>query len=64
VLGWPGSGKATAPLTSTTGSFCCAPASESISLTQAAFDQAHRAVNELLQDVIQPTFYVNNPARG
>jgi spermidine dehydrogenase len=35
-----------------------------VSLTQAAFDQAHRAVNELLQDVIQPTFYVNNPARG
>jgi spermidine dehydrogenase len=35
-----------------------------VSLTQAAFDQAHRAVNELLQDVIQPTFYLNNPARG
>jgi spermidine dehydrogenase len=35
-----------------------------ISMTQAAFDQANRAVKELLSDVIPPTFYFNNPARG
>jgi spermidine dehydrogenase len=35
-----------------------------VSLTQAAFDQANRAVKELLYDVIEPTFYFSNPARG
>lgn len=35
-----------------------------VSMTQAAFDQANRAVKELLYDVIEPTFYFSNPARG
>jgi spermidine dehydrogenase len=35
-----------------------------VSLTQAAFDQANRAVKELLNDVVDPTFYFSNPARG
>jgi spermidine dehydrogenase len=35
-----------------------------VSLTQAAIDQANRAVKELLYDVVQPTFYFSNPARG
>ena len=35
-----------------------------VSMTQAAFDQANRAVKELVYDVIQPTFYFSNPARG
>jgi spermidine dehydrogenase len=35
-----------------------------VSLTQAAFDQANRAVKELLYDVIEPTFYFDNPSRG
>jgi spermidine dehydrogenase len=35
-----------------------------VSMTQAAFDQANRAVKELLYNVIDPTFYYSNPARG
>jgi len=35
-----------------------------VSLTQAAFDQANRAVKELLYEVIEPTFYFSNPSRG
>ena len=35
-----------------------------ISLTQAAFDQAHRAVQELLTDVVRPQFYTLNPEQG
>jgi spermidine dehydrogenase len=35
-----------------------------VSMTQAAFDQANRAVKELLYDVVEPTFYFSNPARG
>jgi spermidine dehydrogenase len=35
-----------------------------VSMTQAAFDQANRAVKELLYDVIEPTFYFSNPPRG
>jgi spermidine dehydrogenase len=35
-----------------------------VSMTQAAFDQANRAVKELLYDVVQPTFYFSNPPRG
>jgi spermidine dehydrogenase len=35
-----------------------------VSMTQAAFDQANRAVKELLYDVIEPTFYFSNPSRG
>jgi len=33
-------------------------------MTQAAFDQANRAVKELIDEVIQPTFYFSNPPRG
>jgi len=35
-----------------------------VSMTQAAFDQANRAVKELIDDVVQPTFYFSNPPRG
>lgn len=35
-----------------------------VSMNQAAFDQANRAVKELLYDVIDPTFYFSNPSRG
>jgi spermidine dehydrogenase len=35
-----------------------------VSMNQAAFDQANRAVKELLYDVIEPTFYFVNPSRG
>ena len=35
-----------------------------VSMTHAAFDQANRAVKELLYDVIEPTFYFSNPSRG
>jgi spermidine dehydrogenase len=35
-----------------------------VSMTQAAFDQANRAVKELLYDVADPTFYFSNPPRG
>jgi spermidine dehydrogenase len=35
-----------------------------VSLTQAAFDQANRAVKELLNDVVEPIFYFSNPPRG
>jgi spermidine dehydrogenase len=35
-----------------------------VSLAQAAIDQANRATKELLYDVVQPTFYFSNPARG
>jgi hypothetical protein len=35
-----------------------------VSLTQAAIDQANCAIKELLYEVVQPTFYFGNPARG
>jgi spermidine dehydrogenase len=35
-----------------------------ISMTQAAFDQANRAVRELILDVVRPEFYALNPMRG
>lgn len=35
-----------------------------VSMNQAAFDQASRAVEELLYDVLDPTFYYKNPSRG
>jgi spermidine dehydrogenase len=35
-----------------------------ISMTQAAIDQANRAVRELISDVIRPDFYIRNPSRG
>ncbi len=35
-----------------------------ISMTQAAFDQANRAVRELISDVVRPEFYALNPSRG
>jgi spermidine dehydrogenase len=35
-----------------------------VSMTQAAFDQANRAVKELLYNVVEPTFYFSNPSRG
>ena len=35
-----------------------------VSMTQAAFDQANRAVKDLLYDVIEPSFYFSNPPRG
>jgi spermidine dehydrogenase len=35
-----------------------------VSMTQAAFDQANRAVRELLTDVVRPEFYIKNPERG
>lgn len=38
--------------------------SAGIAMTQAAFDQADRAVRELLTDVVRPQFYVRNPERG
>jgi spermidine dehydrogenase len=35
-----------------------------VSMTQAAFDQANRAVKELMYNVVDPMFYYSNPARG
>lgn len=35
-----------------------------ISQTQAALDQANRAVRELIGDVVRPDFYIRNPSRG
>ncbi len=35
-----------------------------VSMTQAAIDQANRAVKELIYDVVRPTFYFSNPPRG
>ncbi|HWJ34205.1 MAG TPA: hypothetical protein VNR70_03005, partial [Steroidobacteraceae bacterium] len=35
-----------------------------VSMTQAAFDQANRAVKELVYNVLEPTFYFSNPPRG
>ena len=35
-----------------------------VSLTQAAFDQANRAVRELISDVVRPQFYLLNPEQG
>jgi spermidine dehydrogenase len=35
-----------------------------VSMTQAAFDQANRAVKELVYNVVEPIFYFSNPARG
>jgi spermidine dehydrogenase len=35
-----------------------------VSMTQAAFDQANRAVRELLTDVVRPSFFLKNPERG
>jgi spermidine dehydrogenase len=35
-----------------------------VSMTQAAFDQANRAVRELITDVVRPDFYSNNPEQG
>jgi spermidine dehydrogenase len=35
-----------------------------ICMTQAAFDQANRAVRELVSDVVRPEFYIRNPSRG
>jgi spermidine dehydrogenase len=35
-----------------------------VSLTQAAFDQADRAVRELISDVLRPQFYYLNPEQG
>jgi len=35
-----------------------------VSMTQAAFDQANRAVKELIYNVVEPTFYFSNPPRG
>jgi spermidine dehydrogenase len=35
-----------------------------VAMNQAAFDQANRAVKELLYDVIEPTFYFVAPSRG
>ena len=35
-----------------------------VAMNQAAFDQANRAVKELLYDVIEPTFYFMAPSRG
>jgi len=33
-------------------------------MTQAAIDQANRAVKELIDNVVEPTFFFSNPARG
>jgi spermidine dehydrogenase len=35
-----------------------------VSMTQAAIDQANRAVKELIDNVVEPTFFFSNPARG
>jgi len=35
-----------------------------VSMTQAAYDQANRAVKELIDNVVEPTFYFSNPPRG
>jgi spermidine dehydrogenase len=35
-----------------------------VSMTQAAFDQANRAVKELMYNVVDPMFYYSNPPRG
>jgi spermidine dehydrogenase len=35
-----------------------------VSMTQAAYDQANRAVKELIYNVVEPTFYFSNPPRG
>lgn len=35
-----------------------------VSMTQAAFDQANRAVKELMYNVVDPMFYFSNPPRG
>jgi spermidine dehydrogenase len=38
--------------------------SAGVSMAQAAFDQANRAVKDLIYEVLEPTFYFSNPARG